>query len=283
MKLFISCNRCFPSCADTPRMTQRRHLLLSLSALLPPLVQVAQARPRSVGDRLTVTDPLPMPGLNRSRRLRIYLPPSYASHPSKRYPVIYFHDGQNVFDNATSYAGEWGADELLDDLALKHGFEAIAVGIDNGEQRRMQELNPWDHERFGKGEGFAYLRFLVETVKPYIDSTYRSRTEAALHRHRDVFGLGGVLSPAYWTARPAVYLLVESEPLLASQRVFIYAGGREDREMVPLARRMLDLVRAQTPHAQFVEEPEAGHNEAAWRAVLPRALAFLFSDALQGG
>jgi hypothetical protein len=53
--------------------------------------------------------------------------------------------------------------------------------------------------------------------------------------------------------------------------------------MVPLARRMLDLVRAQTPHAQFVEEPEAGHNEAAWRAVLPRALAFLFSDALQGG
>ncbi len=300
MKLFISCNRCFPSCADTPRMTQRRHLLLSLSALLPPWVQAAQARPRSVGDRLTVTDPLPMPGLNRSRRLRIYLPPSYASHPSKRYAVIYFHDGQNVFDNATSYAGEWGADELLDDLALKHGFEAIAVGIDNGEQRRMQELNPWDHERFGKGEGFAYLRFLVETVKPYIDSTYRSRTEAAstaligssmgglitqaaLHRHREVFGLGGVFSPAFWIARQAAYLLTESEPLLASQRVFIYAGGREDREMVPLARRMLDLVRAQTPHAQFVEEPEAGHNEAAWRAVLPRALAFLFSDALQGG
>ncbi len=185
-------------------------------------------------------------------------------------------------------------------MALKHGFEAIAVGIDNGEQRRMQELNPWDHERFGKGEGFAYLRFLVETVKPYIDSTYRSRTEAAstaligssmgglitqaaLHRHREVFGLGGVFSPAFWIARQAAYLLTESEPLLASQRVFIYAGGREDREMVPLARRMLDLVRAQTPHAQFVEEPEAGHNEAAWRAVLPRALAFLFSDALQGG
>ena len=173
--------------------------------------------------------------------------------------------------------GEWGADELLDDLARKHGFEAIAVGIDNGEQRRMQELNPWDHERFGKGEGFAYLRFLVETVKPYIDANYRSRTEAAstaligssmgglitqaaLHRHREVFGLGGVFSPAFWTARQAAYLLTESEPLLASQRVFIYAGGREDRDMVPLARRMLDLVRAQTPHVQFVEEPEAGHN-----------------------
>ncbi len=278
-------------------MIERRHVLLSLAALLSPR---AQARSRSVGDRLLVSEPLPMAGLERSRRLRIYLPPSYASHPSKRYPVIYFHDGQNVFDNATSYAGEWGADELLDDLALRHGFEAIAVAIDNGEQRRMQELNPWGHERFGKGEGWAYLRFLVETVKPYVDANYRSRTEAAstaligssmgglithaaLHRHREVFGLGGVLSPSFWTARQTAYLLAESEPLLTSQRVFIYAGGREDRDMVPLARRMFDLLRQQTKQLQFVEEPEAGHNEAAWRAVLPRALAFLFSDALQGG
>ena len=282
-------------------LLKRRSALLAASALASPFFGAqAQPRPRSVGERLTVTEPLPMPGLERSRRLRIYVPPSYATQASKRYPVIYFHDGQNVFDDATSYAGEWGADELLDDLALRHGFEAIAVGIDNGEQRRMQELNPWDHERFGKGEGFGYLRFLVETVKPYIDRNFRSRseaastaligssmggliTQAALHRHREVFGLGGVLSPAIWTARQAAYLMAESEPLLASQRVFIYAGGREDRDMVPLARRMAELLRQQTKHLQFVEAPEAGHNEAAWRAVLPRAMAFLFFDALQGG
>jgi len=236
--------------------------------------------------------PLEMPGLGRQRVLRVYLPPSYATANARRYPVIYFHDGQNVFDDATSYAGEWGADELLDRLAADAGFEAIAVGIDNGGERRMRELNPWDHPRFGNGEGFDYLRFLVETVKPAIDRQFRSQpeaastaligssmggliTQAALHRHRGTFGLGGVFSPSFWIA-PQAYDLAANEPLLATQRVFVYAGGRESASMVEEARRMAELQRAQGAQLRFVEEPAAGHNEAAWRAVLPRALAFLF-------
>ena len=271
-------------------MRPNRRLCLSLG--LAPLLGLAQPRPRSVGERLQLLAPLEMPALSRQRVLRVYLPPSYATQPARRYPVIYFHDGQNVFDDATSYAGEWGADELLDHLAAQQGFEAIAVGIDNGAELRMRELNPWDHMRFGKGEGFDYLRFLVETVKPAIDQQYRTRseaastaligssmggliTQAALHRHREVFGLGGVFSPSFWIA-PQAYDLAANEPLRASQRVFVYAGGRESASMVEEARRMAELQRSQGAQVAFVEEPTAGHNEAAWRAVLPRALAFLF-------
>ena len=282
-------------------MTSRRSLLLTASGLAalsaPPLLR-AQAPAPSVADpaRLIVTEPLWMPGLERTRRLRVYLPPDYAAQPARHYPVIYLHDGQNLFDAATGFNGEWGVDELLDRLARQQGLAAIAVGIDHGGERRNSEINPWDHERLGKGEGFAYLRFLVETVKPYVDARWRTRpesastaligsslgglvTHAALHRHREVFGLGGVLSPAFWVNEQRARMLAESEPLLAHQRLVLYGGGREDRDMLPMARRMAELLRRQSRHLLYIEEPSAGHNEAAWRAVLPRVLAHLFGDA----
>ncbi len=273
-------------------MPNRRHLLLSTISLAAASPWARAQRASTVHDpaRLQLLDPLPMPGLDRQRRLRVYLPPSYARQPERHYPVIYFHDAQKVFDEADSQTGEWGADELLDQLALQ-GFEAIAVGIDRGE-RRMTELNPWDNARFGAGEGWAYLRFLVEVAKPAIDARYRTRpnaqstaligssmggliTHAALHRHREVFGLGGVLSPSFWIA-PQAYDLARSEPLLASQRVLVYAGGRESELMLPQARRMAELQREQSPQVRFIEEAQGQHNETAWRAVLPRVLAHLF-------
>lgn len=272
----------------------RRTLLASAAGASLAWAQPARSQPRqaSVADtaRFVVTDPLPMPGLGRERRVRIYLPPSYAAESARRYPVVYFHDGQNVFDAATSYAGEWGADELLDELARERGFEAIAVGIDNGAERRMRELNPWNHERFGTGEGWAYLRFVVETVKPFVDQRYRTHpqaahtalvgssmggliTHAALHRHRDVFGMGGVLSPAYWLALPFIERLTLDEPLHAKQRVFVYAGGKESADMVPNARKLAGRLAQQSGAVRFLEVPDAQHNEAAWRAVLPQVLA----------
>lgn len=271
----------------------RRRLLLATASAAAAFPAWAQ-RPPSVRDpqRLILPPSLAMPGLERERQLRIYLPPSYATAKERRYPVVYFHDGQNLFDDATSYAGEWGADEILDELAARRGFEAIAVGIDNGGERRMRELNPWDHERFGAGEGFAYLRFLTEVVKPFVDQGWRTRpeaahtaligssmggliTHAALHRHSTVFGLGGVFSPSFWIA-PQAYELALAEPLNKDQRVFLYGGGREGEAMLPDLRRMADLHAVQPAVQQVMESPQAGHNEAAWRTVLPAALRFLF-------
>src|ERR1700744_1279936 len=103
---------------------------------------------------------LAMPGLGRERTLRLYLPPSYESSPDKRYPVIYMHDGQNLFDDATSYAGEWGVDETLDAFSRTRGFEAIVVGIDNGGEARNHELSPWSNPKIDPAQGEQYMAFV---------------------------------------------------------------------------------------------------------------------------
>jgi len=267
----------------------RRRALLALS----PGAAWAQTRLSTVErSRLQLLGPWDMPGLARQRGVRVYLPPSYLLDPSRQFPVIYFHDGQNVFDEATSHAGEWGADESLDRLAAQTGFEAIAVAIDHGGEQRLRELNPWDQERHGAGEGWAYLRFVVEVVKPQIDVRLRTRrgaahtamvgssmggliAHAALHRHREVFGLGAVFSPSFWTA-PAAFDLPELMPLRAGQRVYLYAGSEESPELVPQCRRMAALQQAQGAAVQLQIRSGAGHNEAAWRKALPQALRWLF-------
>jgi predicted alpha/beta superfamily hydrolase len=240
-------------------------------------------------------EPLRIAGLNRERTIRLYLPPSYATQVNKRYPVLYLHDGQNLFDEATAYAGEWAVDETLDALAASTGFEAIVVGIDNGREKRMNELNPWPHARFGAGEGEVYLDFIVNVVKPSIDARFRTRLDAAstliggssmgglishagIHRHPTVFGKALVFSPAYWTA-PAMSAYAQARPLPASARVYVYAGGREDRNMVPLAEAMVRQLRAQGVTTGWQMAPEAGHNEAAWRSEFEAALRWLFELA----
>ena len=113
-----------------------------------------------------------IPQLNRHRRIWIYLPASYSAS-RKKYPVLYMHDGQNVFDNATSYAGEWGVDEALDSLGAKPR-EIIVVAIETGQQTRMSEYSPSDN-KYAKAEGEAYVDFLVKTLRPYINKHYRTK------------------------------------------------------------------------------------------------------------
>src|SRR5919202_6585569 len=97
-----------------------------------------------------------MPQLGRTRRVWVYLPPGYAAS-RRRYPVLYLHDGQNVFDAATSFAGEWGVDEALDSLARRGDPGAIVVAVDNGGPRRLDEYDPWRSAdpKLGGGEGGA--------------------------------------------------------------------------------------------------------------------------------
>jgi predicted alpha/beta superfamily hydrolase len=264
-------------------------LLVGIAACAP---MSAQRQSTALLNVQVLAERLSMPGLNRVRTLRLYLPPSYATHPDRRYPVIYMHDGQNLFDDATSYAGEWGVDETLNELATRTGFEAIVVGIDHGVDKRGNELIPWAHPRLGAAEGDAYLDFIVGVVKPYVDSRYRTRAEAAstaligssiggvishyaMHRHPAVFGKAGVFSPAYWVA-PQMEALARERPLPATARVYFYAGGRESDEMVPDAERMQALLPRQGAASRLHVVPEGRHDEAAWRAEFARAVAWLF-------
>lgn len=236
--------------------------------------------------------PLTMESLQRERSIRIYLPPSY-DQSDRRYPVLYMHDGQNLFDDATAYAGEWGVDETLDALAGSHGLELIVVGIDNGGDHRMTELNPFDHEDFGSAEGDAYLDFVVEQLKPLIDGKYRTLPDRAntaimgssmgglishyaINRHPQVFGKAGVFSPSYW-AGPQMLDTAEQQ-LPEDTRLYLLVGGKEGPDMVGGFEQMGEILALSHPaqgwHAKLVAEGD--HNEAFWRGELAEAILWLF-------
>jgi predicted alpha/beta superfamily hydrolase len=249
--------------------------------------------PPSAGPGVHVLAPMTIPGLDRPRTIRVYLPPGYSAS-NKRYPVLYMHDGQNLFDDATSYVGEWGVDEALDQLA-KEGLSVIVVGIDHGGEKRMTELNAWDNAKFGKGEGKQYTDFIVKVLKPWVDANYRTRpgrkdtgimgssmgglaSQYALFQYPDVFSMAGIFSPAYWTAPPVAEWTKARTPG-KHDRIYMIAGGKEGDEMTVPFAAMDKQLRAIDKHAPAIHsEVIAGaeHNERFWRGEFPKAVRFLY-------
>jgi predicted alpha/beta superfamily hydrolase len=222
-----------------------------------------------------------IPQLNRYRRIWIYLPENYASSKQK-YPVLYMHDGQNLFDAYTAPFGEWGVDECLDTLQKQLNKYAIVVGIDHGNDKRLTEYNFYDNTRFGKGEGKLYAAFLEKTLKPWIDAHYRTKPEAkytavagsslgGLVSHSiildapNVFGAAGIFSPSYWIA-PKIYDdAAKALSLKQHLNFFFYCGGKEGDSMQSDMERMMKLL-MQNRHFSAKENfaPDAKHNEGAW-------------------
>ena len=239
-------------------------------------------------------DLIEMPGLNRKRQVRLYLPPGYATS-GKRYPVLYMHDAQNLFDDATAFAGEWRVDETLDALSKEGKLELIVVGIDNGADKRITELNAWDNARFGQAEGKQYTDFIVKTLKPTIDAKYRTLPDRAntaimgssmgglashyaIAQYPRVFSKAGVFSPAYWTAAPS-FDFMAAHPLPKDARVYLLMGEKEGDSMVPDVERMAGVVRMSGHPAEATVlkiVPGAQHNEQFWRGELREALLWMF-------
>ncbi|WP_373941728.1 alpha/beta hydrolase-fold protein [Polaribacter sejongensis] len=122
-------------------------------------------------------------GLNDiAHKIWLYLPPNYTTSTEK-YDVIYMHDAQNLFDDATSFVGEWGIDETLNTLYKNTGKNFIVVGIENGGEKRIEEYTPWKNEKYGGGKGAIYINFLVNKLKPFIDKKYRTKPASRKHRY----------------------------------------------------------------------------------------------------
>ncbi|MBK6995954.1 MAG: hypothetical protein IPH31_13905 [Lewinellaceae bacterium] len=185
-----------------------------------------------------------MPQLNRNRRVWLYLPPDYQT-TGKNYPVLYMHDGQNLFDQTTSFSGEWEVDESLNDLHAQGDWGCIVVGIDNGGQYRLDEYSPWVNLQYGGGQGDEYLEFIINTLKPYIDANYRTLpgrlttgiagssmggliSMYALAERQDVFSKAGIFSPAFWFADNEPASHVATHPKQGNVRVYFLAGADEE-------------------------------------------------------
>ncbi len=224
-----------------------------------------------------------MPQLNRYRKIWIYLPASYNQTKNKTYPVLYMQDGQNLFNEQTaSFGNEWGIDECLDTLAKQLNKECIVVGIDNGGDKRMTEYNPYDDDKYGKGEGKQYIEFIASTLKAYIDKNYRTQKDAqhtfiagssmgalvslyALIEYPDVFGAAGVFSPAFQVA-PQLYTDVANAKWQKNFHIYFYAGENESNTMVRNMQKMFNIIQQKKCcELQDVTFPLGQHNEKYWR------------------
>ena len=226
-----------------------------------------------------------MPQMGRYRRIWIYLPPNYETS-KKKYPVLYMHDGQNLFDNSKSYSGEWGVDEFLDSMYATGRKQVIVIGIDNGQEKRMSEYNPWEFQNFGAGQGNLYADFLVRTLKPFVDKNYRTKRNKkntsiagssmgglislyTVIKYPKVYGSAGIFSPAFWTASGIDSMVIHRAGKVRSN-LFFYAGGKEGESMIPDMLRIESEIKkvSKSPIKELIDM-EAKHNVAAWRKYFP--------------
>ena len=261
----------------------------------------------------------------QARNISIWLPPYYTSESQTRYSVIYAHDGQNLFEPGRSYGGvEWGLDETATQL-IAYGTvaPAIIVGIWNTDER-WQEYAPqkvieslsgdtsseWLGPNLPELKADAYLTFIVEELKPYIDATYATHPEAestfmmgssmgglislyALAEHPNTFSRAAAVSIHWPLTEPegviaqqadaAMQAYLSESGLDPNKHTIWFDHGTEtlDAAYQPHARVMEAWFRAQgwtETQAAFRDFPGTDHSEGAWAARADQILTFLLSE-----
>jgi predicted alpha/beta superfamily hydrolase len=244
--------------------------------------------------------------LGRDRTVRVLLPHGYAGG-ERRFPVLYMHDGQNLFhDEDASYGTSWGVADRL----AQHGPDLIVVGIDSPrDARRVDELAPWpNREAAGAlhadvragigGEGGTYVDWIVHELKPTIDRRYRTRpddtamagsslgglvTLYAACRHPTLFRRIAAVSNAFWFNQTEIEELVRRSDLAPLERVYLDVGTDEasgdafgPETYVAANEAVVRLLEGRVPRLRFDVVEGARHDEAAWRSRFGSILEFLY-------
>ncbi|AKI98261.1 hypothetical protein IX53_04495 [Kosmotoga pacifica] len=239
------------------------------------------------------------PELNNERTIIVYLPPSYKKDKEKRYPVLYMHDGQNIFDTATSFVGEWEVDETCERLiTLGELRELIIVGIYNTGEQRLSEYSPWPFSGDGyssEGKGDLYVDFIINTLKPYIDTHFRTLTDNdntaiagssmgglislyAGFRNPEVFGMVGAMSSSFWITGGKIFEFVENAGV-DNLKLYIDIGTAEVEQALKDTRNMIDLLKKlgyTDKNLLYVEDEGGLHNERFWAKRFPTMVKFFF-------
>ncbi len=271
--------------------------------LLTLLLAAQQERTPSLTGRIEPMPAVRSQVLGNSRDVLVYLPPQYASEPKRRFPVLYLHDGQNVFDGATSYIPnqEWRCDETAEALIGAGLIEPIImVAIPNMGVERANEYLPTTKKLQGSevgGKAPLYLKFVRDELKPAIDSKYRTKAGTAdtglcgssfggiatlylgLWAPK-TFGKLAVVSPSvWWDDRKALDFVADFKST-PRPKVWLDMGTKEGEDGIRDARELRDRFlksgwRAGKDFAYY-EDGFAAHNEAAWARRFPAMLMFLF-------
>lgn len=230
---------------------------------------------------------------NPLRKIWLYLPEGY-NESKKKYPVMYMQDGQNVFDNYTAAFAEWGVDEYLDS-AIKNGAPpCIVVAIENSVQR-ITEYNPYNHEKYGDGNGDAYVQFIIDEVKPFIDKNYRTLTSKentiiagsslgglislyATLQYADVFGKGGFISPAFWIAN-GLKADIENATNNVNGKYFFSIGNLEGQQNIEDVLDIQEKLATNTASMIYsIIVNDGKHDEANWRTIFPTFYQWIMAD-----
>lgn len=283
-----------------------------------PYAEFAGGAPHTVQGDVRVLPEVEGPEPGRRRHLLVYLPPSYAAGAAagRRYPVLYALDGQNLFDERTSYAGDWRVDETMERLARERGLEVIVVGIPNAGAERLHEYSPIVEPGLSAGRADGHLDFLLRRVKPLVDAEFavaaeRERTGIlgsslgglfslyAFFERPEVFGFVAAMSPSLQLGEDAMLAYLEARPFVPG-RIYLDVGTNEGARprlgrflFRPFARPYPARVRAafrilarkgyRPGHdLVFVQDRHGRHNEADWGRRLPRALEFLLAPVRPG-
>ncbi|RTY89407.1 alpha/beta hydrolase [Flavobacterium sp. GSP27] len=275
-------------------MIQRYLLLLFILFLIPeinaqePRPSVRTSKQRTASKQVS-TFTIEAPQLQSTKKIWVYLPQNYATS-KRKLSVIYMHDAQNLFDATTSYSGEWNIDEKLDSLKAP----VIVIGVEHGNEKRIDELTPFKNEKYGGGKADRYLEFIVKTLKPHIDKTFRTKTDKkntiimgsslggltsyyAVLKYPEIFGKAGVFSPSFWFTKD-IYDLTEKSKKIKS-KIYFLCGDNESEDMVTDLNKMEYLLNSNRCSCLNLNEKKivkgGQHNEKLWRDGFVKAVLWL--------
>lgn len=243
-----------------------------------------------------ISEQFEIPQLIKTRRISALLPYNY-QETDRRYPVLYLQDGQNLFDDFAPF-GNWSLDKKLAILAEMGLGDLIVIAIDHAEEERIEEFTPSYKTKLGRGEGKKYTRFLADTLKPYIDLTFRTLGD------RENTGIGGssmgglisiyagmmypevysklmIFSPSLWVAPNIHFHAINFDESLDT-RIYLYGGAEESVNMIPNLKRFKQTIEQQGVGANIdfnlSIDPNGKHNEARWGEEFPKAIEWLFNN-----
>jgi len=263
--------------------------ILTFTALLIACLSGAQV---STASQQVSSFKIEAPQLKTTKTIWVYLPKNY-NNSNKKYPVIYMHDGQNLFDAANSFAGEWNIDETLDSISA----QVIVIGIEHGNEKRMAELTPFKNEKYGGGNANNYLEFIVATLKPYVDKTYRTKTSVrntaligsslgglvsfyGALKYPNVFGKVGCFSPSFWFNRKEIFELMQQTKSFKTKVYFLCGDDEGDADVINDLNKIeyqINTKRCECLKLNKKVIVKGGqHNEKLWRLGFKKAYLWLF-------
>ena len=240
-----------------------------------------------------LSDEFEIPQLNKTRKIWALLPHDY-DNSGESYPVMYLQDAQNLFNEEAEY-GNWEIDKKLAVMSEYKIGKIIIIAIEHAEEDRLKEYN-FGKTVLGKGQGKKYIKFLTETLKPFVDTNFRTKTDRQNTgiggssmgglisifsglRYPDIFGRLMIFSPSLWV-KPDMKIKVDDENN-SDTKIYLYAGGDESETMISHVKNFKECIIA----TEFVKDKmkinlsinkQGKHNEIYWSDEFPKAIEWLF-------